>query len=64
MSKVTERESKPTLEELQSQLSEAVGQLGAAFTNGEDGEIPELTARIRAIEKQILDGYYSRWGIP
>ena len=55
---------KPSLEELQAELEEAVGLLSQAFLDGMDGDVSSLTARVRAIEKEIAESYYSRWGIP
>jgi len=54
----------PTLEELQIELAEAVGQLSEAFVNGMDGDVSSLTARVRAIEQEINFRYYSRFGTP
>ena len=54
----------PTLEELQAELAEAVGQLSQAFLNGMDGDVSSLSARVRAIEEEINSRYYSRFGMP
>jgi|TARA_R110001583_G_scaffold5598_8_gene30089 hypothetical protein len=64
MSKKRRQKNKPTLEELQEQLAEAVGRLSEAFTNGLDSDVSSLTAQIRAIEQEINDRYYSRFGTP
>jgi len=55
---------RPTLEDLQEELAEAVGQLSEAFVNGMDGDVSSLTARVRAIEQEINERYYSRFGTP
>jgi hypothetical protein len=55
---------RPTLEELQAELAEAVGQLSEAFVTGVEGDVSSLTARVRAIEQEINFRYYSRFGTP
>jgi len=64
MGKDKRKNRKPSLEELQAELEEAVGLLSQAFLDGMDGDVSSLTARVRAIEKEIAESYYSRWGIP
>jgi hypothetical protein len=64
MSKKPQPPKRPTLEELQAELAEAVGQLSEAFINGMDGDVSALTARVRAIEQEINYNYYSRFGTP
>ncbi len=64
MSKKPQPPKRPTLEELQIELAEAVGLLSEAFVNGMEGDVSSLTARVRAIEQEINYNYYSRFGTP
>jgi hypothetical protein len=64
MRKKPQQQNKPTLEELQAELAEAVGLLSEAFVTGIEGDVSSLTARVRAIEQEINFRYYSRFGTP
>jgi len=64
MGQKRKQQNRPTLEELQIELTEAVSLLSEAFTSGIEGDVSSLTARVRAIEQEINDRYYSRFGTP
>jgi hypothetical protein len=64
MSKNNRQKERPTLEELQEELAVAVNLLSEAIATGLDGDVSSLTASVRAIEQEINDRYYSRFGTP
>jgi hypothetical protein len=58
------KEKKPTLEELETRLTNAVERLSEAFKTGADGDISSITGEIRSIEEEMNANYYRRFGTP
>ena len=54
----------PTFESLQAELDAALAELSEAFKSGTDGDVSYLSGKIRAIEEEMKQMYYARWGIP
>ena len=64
MGKNSKEIEKPTYESLKAELDEALAQLSEAFKTGSDGDVSYISGRVRAIEADLREYYYSRWGIP
>ena len=64
MGKKSEEIEKPTYADLKAELDEAIAMLAEAFKTGNDGDVSYISGRVRAIEAELKEYYYSRWGIP